>query len=340
MERLLDGVLQRPWIGPGAAALGLCALLSVVAAAPGAHGVPAAASVSRDVRANLLAPTGVSSDRPAGATTADADIRPLRIYGRVNVDLRPALQSAGIPAADVDQYVRLVSREVSPDTVGPGDHFDVILRQRLDDRGQPTVGDIVYAGLYRTDGVNVRLAEWRRDGRLSWFDADQVGRAQGVQRPVPGIVSSNYGPRMHPILGYTRMHRGVDFRAGYGTPILAVQTGYVSMAGWAGSFGQHVELAHGGGLSTTYSHMSGIAVRSGELVQQGQVIGYVGATGLATGPHLHFELHRNGEAINPSSVQFAATTQLAGADLAGYRARLGALLSLPFGRSPDRPWLS
>jgi len=341
-----ETVASRPWIGPGTAALGLLtfagAALSVYG---GANGTKAAAATT-DIRRNVIADAryDMVRDEPKAVRRSvfGMEIQPVRIYGKVDVDLKPALEAAGIPEAQVDQYVKIISREVSPDTVGPGDHFDVVLQQKLDRDGQPEIGSIMYAGLYRTDGVNVRLAEWRRGGKLSWFDADEVGQThQAIQRPVPGVVSSNYGPRMHPILGYTRMHKGMDFRAGYGTPILAVQTGYVEVAGWnSGGYGNRVELMHGAGISTTYSHMSGIAVRPGQLVQQGQVIGYVGATGLATGPHLHYELHRFGQAIDPSSVQFTATSQLAGNDLVGYRTRLGQMLSLPFGRSPERPWMS
>ncbi|MFZ3481875.1 M23 family metallopeptidase [Sphingomonas sp. 3-13AW] len=273
---------------------------------------------------------------------AAAEIEPLRIYGKVDVDLRPALETAGVPDGEVEQYVKLISREVSPDTVGPGDRFDVVLARKLNAQGQPEIGKIMYAGLYRTDGVNVRLAEWQLRGRRSWFEAEEVGRTyQAIQRPVPGVVSSNFGPRHHPILGYTRMHKGMDFRAGYGTPILAVQTGYVRTAGWnSGGYGNHIELQHGAGLTTTYSHMSRLTARAGQLVQQGQIIGYVGATGLATGPHLHYELRRHGQAIDPATVKFTSTSQLTGSDLAGYRARLGQLLSLPLGRSPEKPWIS
>lgn len=339
-----ESVVSRPWIGQGTVGLGVVAFLAAAASVyGGASGTRASAASPSDLRSNVL------SDIPTAAVQASSpravagtEIHPVRIYGKVDVDLRPALEAAGIPDRQVDQYVKLISREVSPDTVGPGDHFDIVLQQKLDGDGQPELGGIMYAGLYRTDGVNVRLAEWRRGGKLSWFDADEVGRTtQAIQRPVPGVVSSNFGPRMHPILGYTRMHKGMDFRAGYGTPILAVQTGYVGAAGWnSGGYGNHVELTHGAGITTTYSHMSGIAVRPGQLVQQGQVIGYVGATGLATGPHLHYELHRFGHAIDPASVQFTATSQLMGRDLAGYRARVGQMLSLPFGRSPERPWIS
>src|SRR5690606_18402348 len=111
----------------------------------------------------------------------------------------------------------------------------------------------------------------------------------GLTQPVPGSVSSSYGLRMHPILGYARMHRGLDFRGGHGTPIVAVADGRVTRAGWAGGYGNQVRLNHAGGLATSYSHMSRIAVSPGARVRQGQVIGYIGSTGLSTGPHLHFE---------------------------------------------------
>ena len=131
-----------------------------------------------------------------------------------------------------------------------------------------------------------------------------------MQMPVPGPVTSNYGLRMHPILGYARMHRGLDFRACYGSPIIAVADGVVARAGWAGGYGNQVRLNHAGGLSTSYSHMSRIAVAPGSRVRQGQLIGNVGSTGLSTGPHLHFETYRNGATINPRSVRFVGRAQL------------------------------
>jgi murein DD-endopeptidase MepM/ murein hydrolase activator NlpD len=150
-------------------------------------------------------------------------------------------------------------------------------------------------------------------------------------QPVPGPVISNYGLRMHPILGYERMHRGLDFRAAYGSPIVAVADGVVARAGWAGGYGNQVRLNHAGGFATSYSHMSRIAVAPGTRVRQGQVIGYIGATGLATGPHLHFETYQNGVTINPRAVRFAGHAALSGSDLAAFRARLRGLLGTPVG---------
>jgi murein DD-endopeptidase MepM/ murein hydrolase activator NlpD len=127
------------------------------------------------------------------------------------------------------------------------------------------------------------------------------------------------------------MHRGIDFRASHGTPIVATTDGRVTRAGWAGGYGRQVRLSHAGGLGTSYSHMSRIAVQSGQTVRKGQVIGYVGSTGLSTGPHLHYEVYRGGTHVNPRSVRFTTRAQLSGGDLASFRSRLRNLLSTPVG---------
>jgi murein DD-endopeptidase MepM/ murein hydrolase activator NlpD len=136
---------------------------------------------------------------------------------------------------------------------------------------------------------------------------------------------------MHPILGYARMHRGLDFRAGYGTPILAAIDGIVTRAGWAGGYGRQVRINHANGLSTSYSHMSRITVAPGTRVRQGQQIGLVGTTGLSTGPHLHYEMYRNGVTINPRSVRFTQRAELSPGELAAFRGRLRTLLATPLG---------
>ncbi|MFV0643476.1 MAG: M23 family metallopeptidase, partial [Sphingomonadaceae bacterium] len=138
-------------------------------------------------------------------------------------------------------------------------------------------------------------------------------------------IGSRYGMRRHPILGYKRMHRGVDYRAGQGTPIYAVTDGQVASAGRAGGCGIAVRLNHAQGLSTRYCHMSRMAVRAGQSVQRGQVIGYVGSTGLSTGPHLHYEMYRNGQTIDPLSVQYVTRALLAGSQLTDFRNRLAQL---------------
>jgi murein DD-endopeptidase MepM/ murein hydrolase activator NlpD len=122
----------------------------------------------------------------------------------------------------------------------------------------------------------------------------------------------------------------MDFKASYGTPIMAVSDGRVSAAGRAGGCGIAVRLEHGGGLSTRYCHMSQMAVRAGMQVRRGQVIGYVGSTGLSTGPHLHYEVWQNGKPVNPNSVKlFGGTQQLGGADLKRFKAEMARLKGLP-----------
>jgi murein DD-endopeptidase MepM/ murein hydrolase activator NlpD len=120
-------------------------------------------------------------------------------------------------------------------------------------------------------------------------------------RPVQGPITSGFGYRMHPILKVRKMHTGVDIAAATGTPIRAADTGTVIWSGSRGGYGQCVIIDHGGGMSTVYGHCSRLACRIGEEVRKGEVVGYVGSTGLATGPHLHFEVRRNGRPINPLS---------------------------------------
>lgn len=261
------------------------------------------------------------------------DETPLRIQGRVGASLYRSARAAGVPARAVESYIRALNTQVSvPSGINSDDRFDIIIEHRRAATGETETGPLLYAGLNRSGGRDLQLMQWTSDGRSQWFEASGVGRQSGgMQQPVPGRVTSNYGLRMHPILGYARMHRGLDFRASYGTPILAVADGRVTGAGWAGGYGRQVRLTHANGLASSYSHMSRFAVGAGARVRAGQVIGYVGTTGLSTGPHLHFETYRNGVTINPRSVRFVGRAQLEGGELASFRSRLRGLLSTPLG---------
>ena len=276
--------------------------------------------------------------RVAGALTLTripiaVDETPLRIQGLVGASLYRSARAAGAPARAVEAYIRALNTQLSvPAGINRDDRFDIIIEHRRAATGETETGDLLYAGLNRSGGRDLQLMQWQNDGRSQWFEASGVGRRSGgMTQPVPGPITSNYGLRMHPILGYARMHRGIDFRAGYGSPILAVADGTVARAGWAGGYGNQVRLSHASGVGTSYSHMSRIAVRAGAHVRQGQVIGYIGTTGLSTGPHLHFETYRNGAAVNPRSVHFVGRAQLSGASLASFRSRLRSLLGTPVG---------
>jgi murein DD-endopeptidase MepM/ murein hydrolase activator NlpD len=127
------------------------------------------------------------------------------------------------------------------------------------------------------------------------------------------------------------MHQGIDLAAPYGTPIVAASDGVVRFAGWHGGHGNFVQIAHAGGMGTGYGHMSRYVVHPGQSVRQGQLIGYVGSTGLSTGPHCHFEVYRGGHPINPATARFAMTSQIGGEALKRFRATLARLTALPPG---------
>lgn len=256
------------------------------------------------------------------------DTTPLRIRGTVGGSLYRSARAAGAPIEAIQQYLHAVDQHLSLDTaIEPGDTFDLVVDYKRSASGEAQVGELLYAGIERAGRPKAQLLRWGSEGQF--FEASGMGAQRtGLLMPVVGRVTSNFGARRHPILGYTRMHAGVDFAAPTGTPIYAVGDAVVSYSGWRGGNGNYVRLEHGGGFGTGYSHMSRIAVASGMRVRAGQVIGYVGSTGLSTGPHLHYELYRNGQKVNPLSVRFTVSTQVDAKELAAFRARLASLKSV------------
>ena len=258
------------------------------------------------------------------------DTTPLRIRGVIGSSLYRSARAAGAPASAVQEYLRTLDGEMDLDNVAAGDEFDLIVDYKRAATGETEAGKLLYVGLIRGGKPRKQLMRWGADGKF--YEASGVGESrQGLMRPVPGWQTSGYGMRRHPVLGYSRMHRGIDFHAPYGSPIYAVSDGRVEFAGRHGGHGNFVKLGHGGGLETGYAHMSRIAVAPGERVRRGEVIGYVGSTGLATGPHLHFEVYRNGQSVNPASVTYVNRAQLSGAQLAAFRSTLAELQRVPPG---------
>jgi murein DD-endopeptidase MepM/ murein hydrolase activator NlpD len=258
------------------------------------------------------------------------DRTPLRVQGRVGDSLYRSARAAGVPARAVEAYIRAIASKLSISNDMNADHgFDMIVEQARAETGEVKYGKLLYAGLTRGNRT-MQLLEWSVGGRTEWFEASGVGEKRGgMTRPVAGArLTSGFGMRFHPLLGYTRLHRGVDYGAVYGTPIYAVTDGLVAFAGSAGGHGRQVRLSHAGGLATSYSHMSRIITSAGQRVSQGQIIGYVGSTGLSTGPHLHFEVTRGGQIINPAKVQFVSRSLLEGEELAAFRSKLRGLLGV------------
>lgn len=263
-------------------------------------------------------------------TPINVDNTPLRIRGPVgSAGISRSARAAGAPARAVQEYLKVISARTSLSSLRPTDQFDIIIDYKRAETGEVKVGELLYAGVDRGGKSDIQMLKWTLGGNTQWFEASGIGESKGaLSRPVNGPVTSGFGPRRHPILGYMRMHAGLDFKAGYGQPIFAVTDGVVAFAGRNGGYGNFVRLNHSGGLASGYGHMSRIVARPGSRVRRGQVIGYVGSTGLSTGPHLHYELYRNGRAINPMSVKFTQRAQLSGRDLTRFKSKLQSLKSV------------
>lgn len=290
--------------------------------------------------ARPLVPAAVEGEAPVRSgplalkrNVIRVDETPLRLRGPVGSSLFRSMRQAGVPASAAQEYLRALDSQIDLGRdVRSTDEFDLIIDYRRAATGERQAGKLIYAGVDRAGQPRTQMLRWGKDGRF--YEASGVGeQRRGLLAPVPGPTTSGFGMRRHPILGYRRMHEGLDFKAGHGTPIVAVSDARVSAAGRAGGCGIAVRLEHGEGLSTRYCHMSRMAVSAGQSVKRGQVIGYVGSTGLSTGPHLHYEMYRGGRAINPASVQFVSRAQLSGTELIDFRRRLIGLKEIAVGEA-------
>ncbi|HXG99177.1 MAG TPA: M23 family metallopeptidase [Sphingomicrobium sp.] len=259
------------------------------------------------------------------------DQRPRRIRGRVGDGLYWSLRSSGVSTETATDYLKALATrlDVGAD-LGPDDRFDLVIAHRRAATGEERSGPLLYAGVERFGGSPVQMLNWTVGGRTGWYDAASLAQisSSALAWPVSAPVTSNFGLRVHPILRFARMHKGMDFGAHWGTPIVASADGLVSRAGWAGGYGRQVRIAHAGGIATSYSHMSRMVVAPGTVVRQGQLIGYVGSSGLSTGPHLHYETYRGGRAVNPRSVRFAGAPVFDRLQAARFKARLKQLLNV------------
>lgn len=249
----------------------------------------------------------------------------VRAEGEIGSSLYEDMAAEGVPPGLIMGLIRAFSHAVDfQRDLQPGDRFAVMFERFRDPDGALIQhGQGIYAELRLRDRA-VRI--WRHGpagGSPDWYDekGESVRRAL-LRTPLDAArISSGFGMRRHPILGYSRMHRGVDFAAPTGTPVYAAGEGTVAFAGWRGDYGRTVVLRHSSGISTLYAHLSTIpgGIRAGTRVRQGQVIGRVGSTGMSTGPHLHYEVHRNNVAVNPASIRMLAGRNLQGRELAAFR---------------------
>ncbi len=245
--------------------------------------------------------------------------------GRINSSLYETAIDAGIPIAALWEMVRAFSFDVDfQRDIQPGDRFDILFEELRNEAGDVVNTGAVHYASMTLSGKTMPIYRFEpRPGEFDFYDprGESVRKAL-LRTPIDGArLSSGYGMRRHPVLGYGKMHRGIDFAAPTGTPIMAAGSGTVAKAQWFGAYGRYVSIRHNSEFSTAYAHMSRIApgIKPGGRVQQGQVIGYVGTTGRSTGPHLHYEVLKGGGQVNPMNVKFPAGEKLEGKDFARFQ---------------------
>ena len=248
---------------------------------------------------------------------------------------------SGIPANLLGEVINAFSYDVDCQrAVKDGDKLDVLYEkmETSDGIGAGT-GNLVYAAL-TIKGKELKIYRYAdKSGNAGFYNAlgESIRKAL-LKTPINGArITSGFGMRRHPLLGYSKMHKGVDFGAPSGTPIYAAGDGMVKFAGRKGGYGNYLQIGHNNQYATAYGHISRFAsgITEGKRVRQGQVVAYVGSTGRSTGPHLHFEVLMNGSQINPAGMKLKTGDKLEGKALAAFKQKLGsvqvALDSLPIG---------
>jgi len=276
----------------------------------------------------------VDGDEDSGS---DNDASGVRLYQSV---YETGLRNK-IPRAVIDDMVRIYSFDVDfQRKVQPGDSFEVLYAGEDETPTADSHNDVLFASL-TVGGETKKLYRFQSpdDGIVDYYD--ETGKSAKkflVRKPVTaGIMRSGFGIRRHPILGYVKMHTGVDWAAPTGTPIYAAGNGTVEKAGWESGYGKFVLLRHANGYETAYGHMSAFArgMEEGKRVRQGQVIGFVGSTGLSTGSHVHYEIRVNGRFVDPMRIKLPRGRELEGQMLASFeqeRERLDSIMA----RKPAR----
>ena len=241
-----------------------------------------------------------------------------------------------VPATVIEDMIRIYSYDVDfQRKVQPGNSFDVFYAGEDEGSTITEKNEVLFASL-TVGGETKKYYRFQTpdDAVVDYYD--ETGKSAKkflVRKPVNNaIMRSGFGSRRHPILGYVKMHTGVDWATAYGTPIFASGNGVVEVAGWEGGYGKYVKLKHNNGYETAYGHMSAFAkgLEVGKRVRQGQVIGFVGSTGQSTGAHVHYEILVNGRFVDPMRIKLPRGRSLEGPMMASFekeRDRLDAMMN-------------
>lgn len=251
------------------------------------------------------------------------------VTGEITDSLYLSAERAGLPKKVIIDLIRMLSFDVDFEReIRTGDRFTVYFARDF----SPQFGDIENGRI-----IHAQLTLRRRTldafyfkdarGQEGYYDLSGESTKRALMKtPLDvAVLTSSFGKRKHPVLGYTRMHKGSDFRAPTGTPIMAAGDGVIEMAARNGSYGNYIRIRHNSTYKTAYAHLSryGKGIRKGKRVKQGQIIGYAGATGRVTGPHLHYEVFVDGKQVNPMRLKLPTGRTLAGADLTAFQGMRG-----------------
>ncbi len=224
---------------------------------------------------------------------------------------------SGVEPNIIVEFARIFGFEVDfQRDIRKGDWFEILYEKFEDDNNKVRdTGRIIYASMY-VNGEEINLYNFKYNNEEEYYDIKGKSITKSLMKtPINGArLSSSFGMRKHPILGYNKMHRGTDFAAASGTPIMASGSGTVTRARWCGGGGNCVKIKHNSTYETIYAHMKAFAkgIKEGKKVKQGQIIGYVGSTGLSTGPHLHYEVLVNGKKVNSQKLKLPSGKILKG----------------------------
>ena len=239
------------------------------------------------------------------------------VRNEINNNLYTAALEVGVEPNIIIEFARVFGFEVDfQRDIRKGNWFEILYEKFIDDNNKVRdTGKIIYASMF-VNGEEINLYNFNYNNEEEYYDIKGKSITKSLMKtPINGArLSSSFGMRKHPILGYNKMHRGTDFAAPSGTPIMASGSGTITRARWCGGGGNCVKIKHNSTYETIYAHMKNFAkgIKEGKKVKQGQIIGYVGSTGMSTGPHLHYEVLVNGKKVNSQKLKLPSGKILKG----------------------------
>jgi len=329
-----DGYKLRVLLAPASDGIRLRPVRVVIATDTAVEAMVAWSELGKYVAVDVRHANSVASS----SSDEDDDGKGVRLYQSI---YETGLRNH-IPRPVIDDFVRIYSYDVDfQRKVQPGDSFEVLFAGEDENPNENSKAEVLFASL-TTSGETRKFYRYQTgdDNLVDYYDeSGKSAKKFLVRKPVAdGNITSGFGGRNHPLLGYDKMHTGVDWASSTGTPVFAAGTGVIDKIGWEGGYGKYIRIRHANGYETAYGHLSAFArsMEAGKKVRQGQVIGYVGSTGLSTGAHLHYEILINGRFVDPMRIKLPRGRVLEGPLLAGFDQERGRMEAMMTRAMPSR----